>query len=70
MNSEQTALLQIKEGFKSASDPFSSWAAEEDCRKWRGVGRDNKNGHLTCNNAPHIFLFEIITFLFHIVDGP
>jgi EIX receptor 1/2 len=47
MDSEQQALLKLKEGFKSASDHFSSWTAKEDCCKWRGVGCDNATGHVT-----------------------
>ncbi|KAK4573640.1 hypothetical protein RGQ29_031548 [Quercus rubra] len=47
MDSEQEALLKIKEGFIKSSDPFSSWTAEKDCCKWRGVGCDNTNGHVT-----------------------
>ena len=47
MDSEQEALLKIKEGFKDVSEPFSSWTAEEDCCNWRGVGCDNTTGHVT-----------------------
>nr|POE65519.1 receptor like protein 30 [Quercus suber] len=47
MDSEQDALLKIKEGFKDVSEPFSSWTAEEDCCNWRGVGCDNTTGHVT-----------------------
>ena len=47
MDSEQEALLKIKEGFIKSSDPFSSWTAEKDYCKWRGVGCDNTNGHVT-----------------------
>uniref|UniRef100_A0A2N9H697 Leucine-rich repeat-containing N-terminal plant-type domain-containing protein n=1 Tax=Fagus sylvatica TaxID=28930 RepID=A0A2N9H697_FAGSY len=47
MDSEQQALLKLKEGFKSASDSLSSWTAKEDCCKWRGVGCDNATGHVT-----------------------
>lgn len=46
LDSEQEALLKIKEGFIKSSDPFSSWTAEKDCCKWR-VGCDNRNGHVT-----------------------
>ena len=47
MDREQEALLKFKEGFKSASESFSSWTAEEDCCNWRGVGCDNATGHVT-----------------------
>ena len=47
MDSEQEALLKFKEGFKSASESFSSWTVEEDCCNWRGVGCDNTTGHVT-----------------------
>ncbi|KAL4615925.1 hypothetical protein ACB092_07G162100 [Castanea dentata] len=47
MDSEQEALLKFKEGFKSASESFSSWTAGEDCCNWRGVGCDNATGHVT-----------------------
>ena len=47
MDSEQQALLKLKEGFKSASDHFSSWTAKEDCCKWRGVQCDNATSHVT-----------------------
>ncbi|XP_050260027.1 receptor-like protein EIX2 [Quercus robur] len=47
MDSEQEALLKIKEGFKDVSEPFSSWTAVEDCCNWRGVGCDNTTGHVT-----------------------
>ena len=46
MDSEQEALLKFKEGFKSASESFSSWTVEEDCCNWRGVGCDNTTGHV------------------------
>ncbi|KAL4597012.1 hypothetical protein ACB092_12G205100 [Castanea dentata] len=44
MDSEQEALLKIKEGFIKSSDSFSSWTAEKDCCKWRDEC-DNTNGH-------------------------
>nr|XP_023886682.1 receptor-like protein EIX1 [Quercus suber] len=47
MDSEHDALLTLKEGFRSGLDRFSSWKAEEDCCKWRGVGCDNVSGHVT-----------------------
>ncbi|XP_065638671.1 LRR receptor-like serine/threonine-protein kinase SIK1 [Quercus suber] len=47
MDSEQEALLKFKEGFRGASESFSSWTAEEDCCNWRGVGCDNTTGHVT-----------------------
>lgn len=47
MDSEQEALLKIKEGFIKNSDPFSSWTAEKYCCKWRGDGCDNTSGHVT-----------------------
>ncbi|KAF3961764.1 hypothetical protein CMV_013647 [Castanea mollissima] len=47
MDSEQEALLKIKEGFKNASESFSSWTGEEFCCNWRGVGCDNATGHVT-----------------------
>ena len=47
MDGEKEALLNFKEGFKSASESFSSWMVEEDCCNWRGVGCDNTAGHVT-----------------------
>ncbi|XP_030923443.1 receptor-like protein EIX1 [Quercus lobata] len=47
MDSERDALLTFKGGFRSGLDRFSSWKAEEDCCKWRGVGCDNVTGHVT-----------------------
>ncbi|KAL4645134.1 hypothetical protein ACB092_02G214200, partial [Castanea dentata] len=47
MDSEHDALLTFKGGFRSGLDRFSSWKAEEDCCKWRGVGCDNVSGHVT-----------------------
>ncbi|KAK4584242.1 hypothetical protein RGQ29_022115 [Quercus rubra] len=46
-DSEHDALLTFKGGFRSGLDRFSSWKAEEDCCKWRGVGCDNVTGHVT-----------------------
>ena len=46
-DSEHDALLTFKGGFRSGLDRFSSWKAEEDCCKWRGVGCDNVSGHVT-----------------------
>ncbi|KAM3757371.1 hypothetical protein ACB098_02G182600 [Castanea mollissima] len=47
MDSEHDALLTFKGGFRSGLDRFSSWKAEEDCCRWRGVGCDNVTGHVT-----------------------
>ncbi|KAF2319763.1 hypothetical protein GH714_018611 [Hevea brasiliensis] len=44
--SEQKALLTLKDGFHSPLDRFSSWVAEEDCCKWKGVGCNNETGHV------------------------
>ena len=46
VDSEHEALLRFKGGFKSASDRFSTWTAEEDCCKWRGVGCDDTTNHV------------------------
>ncbi|KAJ9158876.1 hypothetical protein P3X46_024420 [Hevea brasiliensis] len=44
--SEQKALLMLKDGFHTSLDRFSSWVPEEDCCKWKGVGCNNETGHV------------------------
>ncbi|KAF2319764.1 hypothetical protein GH714_018619 [Hevea brasiliensis] len=44
--SEQKALLMLKDGFHTSLARFSSWIPEEDCCKWRGVGCNNETGHV------------------------
>nr|POE87135.1 receptor-like protein 12 [Quercus suber] len=63
MDSGQEALLKIKEGFIKSSDPFSSWRAEKDCCKWKGVGCDNTNGHVTILYLRSQDLFNLLQVL-------
>ncbi|KAJ6868229.1 LRR receptor-like serine/threonine-protein kinase FLS2 isoform X2 [Populus alba x Populus x berolinensis] len=47
---ERQALLKFKDGLIDDSGSLSTWGSEEekrDCCKWRGVGCNNRTGHVT-----------------------
>jgi hypothetical protein len=47
---ERQALLKFKEGLIDDFGLLSTWGSEEekrDCCKWRGVGCNNRTGHVT-----------------------
>ena len=47
IESERVALLKFKDGFNSPANHFLSWTADDNCCKWKGVGCDNRTGHVT-----------------------
>ncbi|XP_057990176.1 receptor-like protein EIX2 [Hevea brasiliensis] len=44
--SEQKALLMLKDGFHTSLYRFSSWVPEQDCCKWKGVGCNKETGNV------------------------
>ncbi|PIN21129.1 Leucine-rich repeat protein [Handroanthus impetiginosus] len=45
IESEKAALLNFIQGFNPPAR-FTSWRAEEDCCKWKGVACNNRTGHI------------------------
>ncbi|XP_010249615.1 PREDICTED: probable leucine-rich repeat receptor-like protein kinase At5g63930 [Nelumbo nucifera] len=45
---ERQALLNLKQGLSDPTNFLSSWdsTSKEDCCRWRGVGCDNRTGHV------------------------
>ncbi|KAF8412997.1 hypothetical protein HHK36_000969 [Tetracentron sinense] len=46
IDKEKQALLSFKIGLKDPSNRLLSWASDEDCCTWRGVGCNNITGHV------------------------
>ncbi|XP_024985313.1 receptor-like protein EIX1 [Cynara cardunculus var. scolymus] len=47
IENERYALLEFKAGFLDSDVHLSTWRAQDDCCKWRGVECNNQTGHVT-----------------------
>ncbi|KAJ6868227.1 hypothetical protein NC651_033321 [Populus alba x Populus x berolinensis] len=71
---ERQALLKFKDGIIDDSGSLSTWGSEEekrDCCKWRGVGCNNRTGHVTHldhhqGNAYQYFGQYLTAYIFNI----
>ena len=63
---ERQALLKFKDGIIHDSGLLSTWGSEEekrDCCKWRGVGCNNRTGHVTHLDLSGFNLSQTIDWL-------